>query len=614
MHIIRSIALGWVVLALSHISSFAGGRVALVIGNSAYQNAAPLANPARDAAAMAATFRSANFDIVESRTDLSATEMRRTLRDFSDKARDADIAVIYFAGHGIEVDGTNYLIPVDAMLERDTDVYDETFALDRVLVAVESVKRLRLVILDACRDNPFTKTMKRTAASRSIDRGLARVEPASSNTMVAFAAKAGSTALDGDKNSPFASALVKYITRPGLDLRKAFGFVRDDVLKATGNRQEPFVYGSLGGDDVSLVPAPPAATPAPPPANPVNADVRGDYELAERIGTREGWDAFIANYPTGFYADLAKAQRDKLVAEEARVAATERAKAAADEKARLMADGARAAVQAKAAAQAQAAEDARIAAERKKAAEEENVAAAERAKAAALAKASDGKAPDGKVSENKASDDQKITADKNVTSDKPADQGAVLAATNPAATGDAGSGSPAANEIPRLLQAELRRVGCNTGPVDDNWNAAARKSLDLFNKNARTRLDIKAASLDALDVVRSKTARVCPLVCDHGYRADGERCTRITCRSGYEVGDDNTCERVEPRRRSVQREQPVGRSRRMTAVPITSARQQPAGQIICTASGCRPVRSGCRLVIEGYSASNQQSGQAEVCH
>src|SRR6266576_5182213 len=188
-------------------------------------------------------------------------DMRRAFRDFSDKARDADVAVVYFAGHGIEVDGANYVIPVDAALERDLDVYDEAFPLDRILATIEPAKQLRLVILDACRLNPFAKTMKRTIGSRAVGRGLARVEPNSPNTLIAFASKADSIASDGDSNnSPFTSALVKHIATPGLDLRKAFGFVRDDVLRSTSNRQEPYVYGSLGGDDVPLVPAKPVLT------------------------------------------------------------------------------------------------------------------------------------------------------------------------------------------------------------------------------------------------------------------------------------------------------------------------------------------------------------------
>src|SRR6059058_3685999 len=225
--------------------AFAEKRVALVLGNSAYQNVARLPNPVNDGTVIAATLKNAGFDVVEERHDLPAAETRRALRDFADRARDADIAVVYYAGHGIGVDGTNYLIPTDAKLERDTDIYDEAFSLDRVLLAIEPARQLRVVIVDACRNNPFADSMKRTVASRSISRGLARVEPAVSNTLIAFAAKAGLTALDGNsKNSPYATALVKYIAKPGLDLRRAFGFVRDDVLQATGNRQEPYVYGS----------------------------------------------------------------------------------------------------------------------------------------------------------------------------------------------------------------------------------------------------------------------------------------------------------------------------------------------------------------------------------
>jgi uncharacterized caspase-like protein len=223
------------------------------------------------------------------------------LRDFGNKSRDADVAVVYYAGHGIELDGNNYLIPTDATLETDADVLDETVSLDRVLFAVEPAKKLRLVILDACRDNPFAKTMKRTIASRAIGRGLAKVEPSSPNTMIAFAAKAGSTASDGgSNNSPFATALVDHLAKPGLDLRKAFGFIRDDVLKATNNAQEPFVYGSLGGNDVSLVPAAPVTSTA------VDHDVmmRRDYELASQIATKPVWDSFVSKYPIGFYTDV----------------------------------------------------------------------------------------------------------------------------------------------------------------------------------------------------------------------------------------------------------------------------------------------------------------------
>ncbi len=359
--------------------AFAEKRVALVLGNSNYQNVAPLPNPVNDSAKIAATLKDAGFDVVDSRRDLPAAETRRALRDFADRARDADIAVVYYAGHGIEVDGGNYLIPVDARLERDTDIYDEGLSLDRILIAIEPAKKLRLVILDACRDNPFARTMKRTVASRAIGQGLAKVEPTSPNVLIAYSAKAGSTAADGDgKNSPFTAALSHYLTKPGLDVRRAFGFVRDEVLKTTGNKQEPFVYGSLGGEDVPLVPAPRAApAAAPAPALSAQAEARRDYELALQIGNKSALNAFLAQYPDGFYASLAKLQLDKIAAEETRVAATEKARLTQQERARLAAEGAQKSQQAKAEAEAKAAEQARIAAEKAKQVAQDQAAAAE---------------------------------------------------------------------------------------------------------------------------------------------------------------------------------------------------------------------------------------------
>src|ERR1700723_1750356 len=236
-------------------------RVALVIGISRYQQVPPLGNPAHDAAAMGSLFRKAGFDVVDDKRDLGIVDLRRAVREFSEKAQDADIAVVYYAGHGIEVDGLNYLVPADAKLARDFDVDDEAVSLDRVLRALDPVKHLRLVILDACRDNPLAGAIKKSVATRSIGRGLAKVEPTTPNTLVAFATKAGAVADDGNgENSQYTSALVKYIAEPGVDVRVAFGRVRDEVLKKTSNRQEPFVYGSLGGANLALVPQP-ANTP-----------------------------------------------------------------------------------------------------------------------------------------------------------------------------------------------------------------------------------------------------------------------------------------------------------------------------------------------------------------
>src|SRR5215208_2694205 len=246
-----------ITLPLSAGAARAEKRVALVIGNGVYQNVPKLANPIKDAAALADIFRGAGFESVKLREDVSNLEFKRALREFMDAAQDADIAVVYYAGHGIQVRDMNYMIPVDAKLATEVEAEDEAVSLERIMMALEPAKRLRLLILDACRDNPFARTMKRRVATRAIGGGLAMMEPMSSDTLIAYAAKAGSIAEDGGgENSPFAAALVKHLSVPGLDIRLAFGRVRDDVLKRSRTRQEPFIYGSLGGESISLVPAP----------------------------------------------------------------------------------------------------------------------------------------------------------------------------------------------------------------------------------------------------------------------------------------------------------------------------------------------------------------------
>ena len=215
-----------------------------------------------------------------------------------------------------------------------------------MLKAIEPAKRLRLVMLDACRDNPFAKTMKRTVASRSIGRGLAKIEPTVSDTLIAFAAKAGSVALDGDNsNSPFTTALLEHIATPGVDLRIAFGRVRDSVLTTTDRKQEPYVYGSLGGNTVAIVDAPAAtakvAAGAPPAAQVASTDptagpraitvapapAPSSNEIAEAwraVSTTTSptvLEAFVRRFGDSIYGDLARARLQDLKASETKIAA-----------------------------------------------------------------------------------------------------------------------------------------------------------------------------------------------------------------------------------------------------------------------------------------------------
>jgi tetratricopeptide (TPR) repeat protein len=224
-------------------------RIALVIGNSAYENVSRLPNPDRDAKLIASALTRTGFESVTLLTDLRKDALVGALRSFAARAETADWAVVYYAGHGMEVGGINYLIPTDAKVASDRDIGFEAVPLDQVLNAAERAHKLRLVILDACRDNPFANQMKRTltVATRSVSRGLAAIEP-EAGTLVVFAAKDGETALDGDGvNSPFATAFVKNLQTPGVEVRRLFDYVRDDVMEVTNRKQKPFSYGSISG-------------------------------------------------------------------------------------------------------------------------------------------------------------------------------------------------------------------------------------------------------------------------------------------------------------------------------------------------------------------------------
>jgi uncharacterized caspase-like protein len=281
------------------------------------------------------------------------------------------------------------MIPVDAKLLHEYDAEDEAISLERIVKAVSPAKRLRVVILDACRDNPFAAKMQRRVATRQIaSRGLARVEPTYGDTLIAYAAKAGSTAEDGDgEHSPFTTALLKHLAEPGLDIRLAFGRVRDDVLKNTRNTQEPFVYGTLGGRDITLVPA-----PAAPPQAPAG-DLNSEYEqLRKRLDELERFSREKAQGEAEAKRKGDEAQALKEAEAKAKVEA-EQARKTAEAEAKRKAEEAQAQKEAKRKADAEQAQkeaDAKAAAEQARAAAEADAkrkADAERAQKEAKRKA-----------------------------------------------------------------------------------------------------------------------------------------------------------------------------------------------------------------------------------
>ncbi|MDB5483422.1 MAG: hypothetical protein JWO83_4475 [Caulobacteraceae bacterium] len=281
-------------------------RVALVVANGDYMHAGSLKNPVNDSQIVATALKTAGFQIVEANPNLGIGAFRGALRRFRANAVGAQVALVYYAGHGIEARGKNWLIPTDAVLQDDADLDYEAIDLDLVLSATEGAE-LRVVVLDACRNNPFGHSWKRT--QRAVGEGLAPIDV--DDVLVIYSAGPGQTASDGrGANSPFAEALAKRLPQPGLPIQLLGGMVRDDVLRATGSHQRPFISASITGTPFMLVPG--AAGPVSRAVEAVQADPKSTEMMfwqsasaGDDIGQLQ---AYLSKYPNGSFVDLAKAK------------------------------------------------------------------------------------------------------------------------------------------------------------------------------------------------------------------------------------------------------------------------------------------------------------------
>ena len=213
-----------------------------------------LPNPKHDGDLIASVLKGVGFQSVVVKSDLTRDQMLKALQEFAALSDNADWSVVYYSGHGVAYNGINYMIPVDARLAADRDIDIEAVDVGKLSGVMAGSSKLRLIILDMCRSNPFVKQMRRTIASRGIGRGLAPPPEDDAGEYTAFAARDGQEALDGDgNNSPFAEALAKRLQMPNVDVRRVFDYVRDDVLKVTNRQQQPFTYGSLPPVDFFFV-------------------------------------------------------------------------------------------------------------------------------------------------------------------------------------------------------------------------------------------------------------------------------------------------------------------------------------------------------------------------
>jgi hypothetical protein len=299
-------------------------RVAFVVGNGAYKNVAQLPNPPVDAKAMAGVLRNVGFDVVEG-TNLTRDKMTEKLLDFGKKAQGADVAVFFYAGHGIAISGTNYLLPVDADIKSEMDVkLGAAINIDLTLDQTMGDAKVKLVFLDACRDNPFAAKIKSNATatrSVSVQQGLAEMK-SGEGTLIAFATGPGQTALDGQEgtNSPFTRALIAHITQPGLEIQQAMTEVRAQVNEETNKGQLPWGHTNLIGAVYLNPSAAPATTASVPNATgttpasiastaPAGTDVELEFWRSVKDSNKpEELNAYVTNYPNGQFKSLALAR------------------------------------------------------------------------------------------------------------------------------------------------------------------------------------------------------------------------------------------------------------------------------------------------------------------
>lgn len=282
--------------------AFGEKRVALVIGNAAYHNASPLVNTLNDASDMSDKLAALGFDVITGK-DLSMDTLRDTIRKFVKKLDDTDVAILFYAGHGLQINGVNYIVPIDATLLAEVDVAFEAISLEMILQQMERSSKVSLLFLDACRDNPLAKNLSRSMGTRSasIGRGLARLG-SGVGTLISFATQPGNVALDGNgRNSPFTTALLKHLGTEGQDIMRDLLMVRRDVLDATDGKQVPWDNSSL--TDIIILKQ---GNGSPPP---IADEMSKDTAFWDSIKSESDpafFEQYLTRFPKGEFSAVAR--------------------------------------------------------------------------------------------------------------------------------------------------------------------------------------------------------------------------------------------------------------------------------------------------------------------
>jgi len=492
MHLIAALASVVALIFLNVAPSHAEKRVALVIGNGTYQNTPALSNPVNDADDMAVALRTVGFEVlIERNVNKRSLEMR--LAQFGRLAQEADAVLFYYAGHGIQYRGMNYLMPTDARLEDEFSVNFELTRIDDVLFALSSARGVKILILDACRNNPLADRLMLRASNRDImsTRGLARIE-APRGMIIAYATQSNQVAVDGTgRNSPFTSALLKEIEQPGLEIAALFRRVAANVNRATGGRQLPELSISMFGEFF---------------LNTRDTDVQAWARL--RSSTDVGQlNAFLMQYPNSplivdvqeRLAVLDRMERERL--EQARRAQREREQIEKERQAREQAE-----IQRVERLVREQAERERLVQEQRAREElERELRAGEIAKPKQFARED---AEGGSIGAEGV--ENRRMAIVTVPSELPPSQV---------------PGVPSGSQLILEIKKELKRVGCYAGQLDGKWATAETKaSIQNFTRYANLPPVSGEADASLLDAIRGRAERVCPLNCGKGWIERNGRC------------------------------------------------------------------------------------------
>jgi uncharacterized caspase-like protein len=450
--------LGLAALLAALAPAAAEKRVALVIGNAAYQNAPPLRNPSNDAADIAAKLRELGFDVVEG-IDLGKRDMEKRIRAFAEQLNGADVGLFYYAGHGLQVNQKNYLAPIDAELKSETDLDFEAVELDLVLKQMLRSAGTSLVFLDACRDNPLVQKLAQSGRSLNIGRGLARVEPVSS-MMIVYSAEFGKVALDGTgRNSPFTEALLRHIGEEGESISDMMIEVRNDVRKETGNQQQPIESTQLTGQ-FFFKPPPPQQAAKPSPTDPEIAALR--QEIA-RLQADQG--------------ALLKSQQEQLALLQEKLAEETKPAEAASPQPNVPTSGT-----------------------------DSRVIAVEPAGSGTNSTPATTSAPSPSQPANAAAPEEatKLAATEGTATEEPApESGKTTEAPLPRAA--------SRQELAQDMLAELKRIGCYFGRIDGNWSGRSQLALERFNRLASLELPLNEPQQTSLDTLKGWKGPHCPI-------------------------------------------------------------------------------------------------------